>query len=82
MNAQGDARQILGTTWARGSADDSIPLPVNLAAGLLMPERAVRNLHGKLTRELGTAPPAAALAVEFGVSADAMQYRLVNLGLE
>jgi Zn-dependent peptidase ImmA (M78 family) len=52
------------------------------AASLLMPENAVRKLHDKLKRERGSAPPPAALAYEFGVSADAMQYRLVNLGLQ
>ncbi len=44
------------------------------AASLLMPREAVEALHA----ELGPA----ALAYEFGVSADAMHYRLVNLGLE
>lgn len=44
------------------------------AASLLMPREAVTQLHS----ELG----AAALAYEFGVSADAMHYRLTNLGLE
>jgi Zn-dependent peptidase ImmA (M78 family) len=43
------------------------------AASLLMPRGAVEALH----RELGPA----ALAFRFGVSADAMHYRLVNLGL-
>jgi Zn-dependent peptidase ImmA (M78 family) len=52
------------------------------AASLLMPEEAVRQLYAKLTEERGATPPAAALAFEFGVSADAMQYRLANLGLE
>lgn len=44
------------------------------AASLLMPREAVEELHKKLGP--------AALAYEFGVSADAMHYRLVNLGLE
>jgi Zn-dependent peptidase ImmA (M78 family) len=44
------------------------------AAELLMPREAVEALHD----DLGPA----ALAYEFGVSADAMHYRLVNLGLE
>jgi len=52
------------------------------AASLLMPQQAVRKLHAKLTDQRGTAPPAAALAFDFGVSADAMQYRLANLGLD
>jgi Zn-dependent peptidase ImmA (M78 family) len=52
------------------------------AASLLMPQEAVRKLYAELTKERGTAPPAAALSFEFGVSADAMQFRLVNLGLE
>src|SRR5262249_13052228 len=52
------------------------------AASLLMPEEAVRKLHDELKAQRGTPPPPAALAFEFGVSADAMQYRLVNLGLQ
>jgi Zn-dependent peptidase ImmA (M78 family) len=52
------------------------------AASLLMPEVAVRRLYAEPKEERGAAPPAAALAYEFGVSADAMHYRLVNLGLE
>lgn len=52
------------------------------AASLLMPEIAVRKLYDKLKAEAGTPPPPAALAFEFGVSADAMQYRLANLGLQ
>jgi Zn-dependent peptidase ImmA (M78 family) len=44
------------------------------AASLLMPREAVEELHKRLG--------AAALAYEFGVSADAMHYRLVNLGLK
>jgi Zn-dependent peptidase ImmA (M78 family) len=44
------------------------------AASLLMPREAVERLHERLGP--------VALAYEFGVSADAMHYRLVNLGLE
>lgn len=44
------------------------------AASLLMPREAVEELH----ESLGPT----ALAYEFGVSADAMHYRLVNLGLK
>ena len=44
------------------------------AASLLMPREKVEELH----KTLGPV----ALAYEFGVSADAMHYRLVNLGLE
>jgi Zn-dependent peptidase ImmA (M78 family) len=43
------------------------------AASLLMPREAVERLHADLGQ--------AALAYKFGVSADAMHYRLVNLGL-
>ncbi len=43
------------------------------AASLLMPRERVEELH----KDLNTA----ALAYEFGVSAEAMYYRLVNLGL-
>jgi Zn-dependent peptidase ImmA (M78 family) len=43
------------------------------AANLLMPTDAVKELHAKYGP--------AALAHEFGVSADAMHYRLANLGL-
>jgi Zn-dependent peptidase ImmA (M78 family) len=52
------------------------------AAGLLMPEAAVREMFQRLKEAGGGPPPPAALAYEFGVSADAMQFRLVNLGLE
>lgn len=51
------------------------------AASLLMPSDAVRELHARLTQAGNSPPPAAALAAEFGVSADAMQFRLANLGL-
>ena len=44
------------------------------AASLLMPREKVEEMHGTLNT--------AALAYEFGVSAEAMHYRLVNLGLE
>jgi len=44
------------------------------AASLLMPREKIEELH----KTLG----AVALAYEFGVSADAMHFRLVNLGLE
>ena len=49
------------------------------AAALLMPREAVETRY----RELGnpSLASAAALAVEFGVSADAMQYRIKNLKL-
>ena len=43
------------------------------AAALLMPEAVVKRLHGTI------AP--AAMAVELGVSLDAMKFRLENLGL-
>jgi Zn-dependent peptidase ImmA (M78 family) len=45
------------------------------AASLLMPSEAVKEMYEE--RKLGPV----ALAYEFGVSADAMHYRLVNLGL-
>jgi Zn-dependent peptidase ImmA (M78 family) len=45
------------------------------AASLLMPSEAVKKMHEE--KKLGVA----ALAYEFGVSAEAMHYRLVNLGL-
>jgi Zn-dependent peptidase ImmA (M78 family) len=44
------------------------------AASLLMPREKVEEMHEKLGP--------AALAYEFGVSAEAMHYRLVNLGLK
>lgn len=44
------------------------------AANLLMPQRAVKKLKDRFGSP-------AALAFEFGVSADAMNFRLVNLGL-
>jgi len=50
------------------------------AAGLLMPEAMVRDRFQRLKESKGTPSPAA-LAFEFGVSADAMQFRLANLGL-
>lgn len=49
------------------------------AAALLMPREVVEARLNELgSRGLGAAP---SLAVEFGVSADAMQFRLKNLGL-
>ena len=49
------------------------------AAALLMPREVVEaRLNDLGSRGLGAAP---SLAVEFGVSADAMQFRLKNLGL-
>jgi hypothetical protein len=49
------------------------------AAALLMPREAVEERYRELANPSLTA--AAALAVEFGVSADAMQYRIKNLKL-
>jgi Zn-dependent peptidase ImmA (M78 family) len=50
------------------------------AAALLMPREAVEARYREL--ENPSLSGAAALAVAFGVSADAMQYRIKNLGLE
>lgn len=57
---------------SQGSNADEI-FANRFAAALLMPAEAVREMHEKLGP--------AALAYEFGVSADAMSYRLANLGL-
>lgn len=66
---------------AQGSNQEEI-YANQFAASLLMPQQAVKKLRERLKDERGTAPPAAALAFDFGVSADAMQYRLANLGLD
>lgn len=58
---------------SQGSNSDEI-FANKFAAALLMPEEAIREMH----KNLGPA----ALAYEFGVSADAMNYRLANLGLK
>jgi Zn-dependent peptidase ImmA (M78 family) len=50
------------------------------AAALLMPQDAVETRLARLD-SAGRLARAAALAVEFGVSAEAMQYRITNLGL-
>jgi Zn-dependent peptidase ImmA (M78 family) len=50
------------------------------AAALLMPREAVESRYRAL--ESPSLQGAAALAVEFGVSADAMQYRIKNLKLD
>lgn len=50
------------------------------AAALLMPKDAVEARLRDL--EIPSAHAAAALAIQFGVSADAMQYRIKNLGLD
>ena len=59
---------------SQGSNQDEI-YANQFAASLLMPAEEVSRLHA----QLGTP---AALAHEFGVSTDAMNYRLVNLGLK
>jgi Zn-dependent peptidase ImmA (M78 family) len=46
------------------------------AAGLLMPQDRVRELYARTERR-----PVAVMAHSFGVSADAMNFRLANLGL-
>ena len=58
---------------SQGSDPDEI-YANKFAASLLMPREAVT----RLSEQLGTAT---ALAYEFGVSPDAMNYRLANLGL-
>lgn len=63
---------------SQGTSQDEI-YANQFAAALLMPREVVEARYAELeSRGLGAAP---SLAVEFGVSADAMQYRLKNLGL-
>lgn len=60
---------------SRSRGDDLEEVYANaFAACLLMPEGAVRRLHGD-------DPSDVTLAVRFGVSREAMQYRLRDLGL-
>ena len=61
-----------GPAASRGTDPDEI-FANQFAAALLMPEACVRDLNG----ELGPA----AMAVRFGVSLEAMRFRLENLGL-
>jgi Zn-dependent peptidase ImmA (M78 family) len=64
---------------SQGTSPDEI-YANQFAAALLMPREAVEARYAELeSRGLAAA---ASLAVEFGVSADAMQYRIKNLGLE
>jgi Zn-dependent peptidase ImmA (M78 family) len=63
---------------AQGTDPDEI-YANQFAAALLMPREAVKARYSEL--EPGGLAGAAALAVEFGVSADAMQYRIKNLEL-
>lgn len=54
----------------------------SFAATLLMPPDFVHaQMHGVLTRGLGEQATIEALARKFGVSAQAMEFRLTNLGL-
>lgn len=63
---------------SQGTSSDEI-YANQFAAALLMPREVVEARYIELeSHGLGAAP---SLAVEFGVSADAMQYRLKNLGL-
>jgi Zn-dependent peptidase ImmA (M78 family) len=61
-----------GPIASRGTEPEEI-FANQFAAALLMPEPCVRKLSGDLD--------AAALAVRFGVSLDAMRFRLDNLGI-
>ena len=62
-----------GPSAARGNNPDEI-YANQFAAALLMPEEKVRELRGQIGP--------AAMAVEFGVSLEAMMFRLENLGLD
>lgn len=64
---------------SQGSNQDEI-YANQFAASLLMPRDEVARLKKDLDSDALSAP--AVLAYEFGVSADAMNYRLVNLGLK
>lgn len=61
-----------GPIAAKGSSPDEV-YANNFAAALLMPEDLVRQYTGRIS--------AAAMAVKFGVSVEAMKFRLENLGL-
>ena len=51
------------------------------AAAVLMPEPWIRQAAAKYNLDLGDDTSLLALAAQFGVSRQAMSYRLVNLGL-